>query len=405
MKKEEVVILGSTGSVGTSTVQVIEKHKDRRFRVGLLAACSNVQKIAGQAKKLGAASVYLDNPSAREDLAHLKSMKTRRVLESRSELIHFLGAGSFDIAVVTFADFEMSTLVLRALLERRDRALKVLVASKEPIVVFGDYFKELAVSHGHHLIPLDSEPSAIYQCLGGSLSANGDVEKIYLTATGGPFYKNPVAYDRVTPAMALNHPIWNMGKKITVDSATLVNKALELMEIGHLFSLSTGAVKILIHPQCVVHSMVAMRNGSILAQMGPATMKLPIHYGLLWPRGFSENGVLKPIDARAFSHLTFEEPDLKRFPALKFALEIAGIADQRKRLIARSAFLGADEAAVENFVSKRLSFAKIPTVLKETVRKAQKHFMGQGPRARAQDLEFGLQVYRWAKEKASARGG
>lgn len=395
---QNVVILGSTGSVGKSTVEVLLAEKPARFSVSLLAAAGSWPALLAQAKSLGTSCLYLDKPEAFKQAKKTLSRKTK-LLQSRGDLLGFLSSEPIDIAVVVLSDFELAALTIEALCLRSDRRIKILVASKEPMVTFGDAYRRLASKNAHAIIPLDSEPSAIFQCLNGSLDTKGSVDKIYLTATGGPFYRKPVPWDKITPEMALNHPVWKMGKKITIDSATLVNKALELMEINNLFNMPSSKIEILIHPQCVIHSMVAMKNGSILAQLGPATMKLPIHYGLLWPQGFDANGVVNHIGPQDLAQLTFDKPDFERFPCLKIALDVAKVQKEPQRLIARAALMGADEAAVESFLAGRIGFQDMPGLLRETVAAASRHWASLKAK-RQSDLKFGLSVFKWAKETA-----
>lgn len=430
MKRKKVVVLGSTGSIGCSTLEVLSNDAGKRFKVELLVARSAFGELLSQVNRYESPHFYLDDPFARErSLALLKqrgspeghlsealrsggAVARSHPFKSRQELFEFLHSQDFDICLLAFADFEMSSMALEHLLGRSDRVLNILVASKEPMVVFGDRYRQMALKNNHQLIPLDSEPSAIFQCLNGSLEANGKVETIYLTASGGPFYRKIKDRRKITPRMALKHPVWKMGKKITVDSATLLNKALELMEINNLFSIASARIKILVHPQCVIHSMVAMRNGSILAQLGHADMKIPIHFGLHWPDGFRFNGVGRPMDfASSLTGLTFEPPPLNRLPCLKLGLEVARIDKKPDRLIARSALLGADDSAVERFLSGDLSFEGIPALLRKTIERSLAYFRPRfagtalrdcrkGAGLQGSPLNQGLTVYRWAREFA-----
>ncbi|MBI4668481.1 MAG: hypothetical protein HY747_04740 [Elusimicrobia bacterium] len=445
MKRKKVVILGSTGSIGQSAEAVLLSAPKGHFCVSLVAASSSVDKLVAQARKLGSSAVYLDDAAKVRGLCngvrssfvtcpgHVtnEDLTPLRILDGRGELLGFLAGEPFDICVVALTDFELSCLAMEAMLGRKDRPLNVLVASKEPMVVLGDHFRAIALQNGHHLIPLDSEPSAIFQCLGGSIDA-ANVKKIYLTASGGPFYRPGVNLKDVTSAMALAHPKWKMGRKITIDSATLVNKALELMEIGNLFDFPVEKIEVAVHPECIVHSMVEMNNGSILAQLGPADMRLPIGYGLLWPDGFKFDGFTRPLGLNDFSRMTFEKPRPGRFPCFDTAMEVAGIGGHGvrssfvipasagggsafggkagiqinedltlwPRLLARSAFLAADEAAVEMFLAGRLKFSEMPALLKNSVNAAQSQFAKINRQAPAKGAEFCLQVYKWTKNKA-----
>ncbi len=385
---QKVVILGSTGSVGKSTVDVLLKDKNK-FKVNLLAAHSNHELLERQAKQLHCATSYLHDQASRKKVRGLR-------LLNQGSLLGFLATQNFDICVFAITDFELSTKALETILKRTDRSIRVALASKETVVVFGRYFRRLAAKNGHTILPLDSEPSAIFQCL-GSLGGDGKLEKIYLTATGGPFYRNDLDHRKVTPALALAHPIWKMGPKITIDSATLMNKAFELMEICNLFDVRADDVQILVHPQCVIHSMVAMKNGTILAQLGPADMRLPIHFALHWPDGFSQDTASRHLLVEEMNTLTFEKPDFKRFPCLKIALEVATLSDREGGLLARAALVGVDEALVGKFINGKINFADMPKILKKVTREARRRIK----RLNLQNTLVGaMSMYNWAKEVA-----
>lgn len=388
LRSDPIVILGSTGSVGKSAVDIVSKDKES-FQVVLLAAQKNSKALLAQARTLGCPKVYLEDPQAQKEASGVSVL-------TKEELLRFLAEGTFDTVVFAITDFELSTLALKTVLERSDCSLKVAVASKETVVVFGKYFRQLANINKHTLLPLDSEPSAIFQCL-GSLETKGQVAKIYLTATGGPFYRKSLDPKRITPEAALKHPIWAMGPKITIDSATLMNKAFELMEISNLFEIEPKNIEILIHPQCVIHSMVAMKNSSILAQLGPADMRLPIQFALYWPEGFRRNGAVGALSYEKLKSLTFEKPDTERFPCLKIALRVALIKDESKAMKTRAALVASDEEAVKSFLKGELSYDKIPRALEKIV-----ELFDEEDRRNKQDgfIAQGLAVYQWARGKA-----
>lgn len=406
MKRKKVAILGSTGSVGRSTLEVLMGEGAEGFSVELLAARSAMREILAQAERFRAPRFYLDNPLARERAEEYLSVhggKTRpKNLRKSQDLLDYLSSADLDIVVMAFSDFEISVLAMDRILTRSGRPVNVLVASKELMVAFGDYYRELALKNGHRIIPLDSEPSALFQCLGGRLETDGRIDLIYLTASGGPFYRKIQDHRQITPQMALKHPVWKMGQKITVDCATLLNKTLELMEIAALFNFPTERVKILVHPQCVIHSMVAMKCGSILAQLGPADMKIPIHYGLFWPNGFSAASVVRPLDFSKLMSLTFEPPPVSHLPCLKLGLEVAAIKGPAERQTARLALLGADDVAVERFLAGRLDFNHIPDLLRKVVDRSLARLAKDKKKPRNL-ISQGLEIYHWAREAAATQ--
>ncbi|MBI4369939.1 MAG: 1-deoxy-D-xylulose-5-phosphate reductoisomerase [Elusimicrobia bacterium] len=404
MKKQIVGILGSTGSIGQSALRVLSAPSGGNFTIGLLAAGSSWKEFVGQVNRQSPLWIYLDDPSARRRaMKKLTPMKTAdhgvskgsRWLINRAQLLRSLAQDSYDRLVVALSDFEFAAQALESALGRRDRKIVVLAASKEPMVVMGSYFRFLAERNGHQLIPVDSEPSAIFQCLGGNFKGAQDIHRIILTASGGPFYRNSVKHELVTPQMALRHPTWTMGRKITIDSATMVNKALEAMEIEELFGLSLDQIKIRIHPQSVIHSMVEFKNSSVIAQAGVADMALPIHYGLWWPRAASHASPARRIDWDSLRRLDFDEPDLRQFPCLAVALEAARFKGH-ERFVARSAFLGADEALVHRFINGELSYAQFPLVMRKAVNRALAVFSSKSVREKT--LKAALEVFYWAQD-------
>ncbi|MEK6543619.1 MAG: hypothetical protein AABZ44_04200, partial [Elusimicrobiota bacterium] len=338
----------------------------------------------------GCASIYVDDALAR---SRVPSGTTS--LASRQAFLDFLATQPVDACMLSLTDFELSTAAANLLLSRTDRPVRMMIASKETTVIFGRHFRQLAARNGHTILPVDSEPSAIFQCLGGSFDGGDALRKIILTATGGPFWNQPIEASRVTVAQALAHPVWRMGAKISVDSATLINKSLELMEINELFGVDVERIEILIHPECVIHSMVSMKNATVLAQMGPSDMRLAIAYALSWPHGFKQRTALQDVDFVKVGKLTFAAPDLERFPCLGVALKVAAIKEQTQAIAARAALMAADEALVAAFLQESVTFADFSGHLEAAVRFAQGV---QGPSGDPQDfLAYGLRVYAQAK--------
>ncbi|MBI4346387.1 MAG: 1-deoxy-D-xylulose-5-phosphate reductoisomerase, partial [Elusimicrobia bacterium] len=268
----------------------------------------------------------------------------------------------------------------------------VALANKEPMVMAGEQFMIEADRWGGKILPVDSEPSAMFQCLesrkvkGGLRAYGAQVRRVILTASGGAFYRHKGSLDRVTAEQALDHPTWKMGKKITVDCATLMNKGFETIEIKNLFGLSLKQIEIVIHPQSIVHSAVEFNDGSILAQMGVPDMKLPIQYAMTWPE--RTKPVVEPLDFVKAGQLTFAEPDFKRFPCLALALEAARDGSGMPAVLN-----AADEIAVEAFLAGRIKFTDIARVI-EGVMKRYK------PGARLPSFAEVLEIDEWARRKA-----
>ncbi|MCH7509191.1 MAG: 1-deoxy-D-xylulose-5-phosphate reductoisomerase [Proteobacteria bacterium] len=380
-----VSILGSTGSVGCSTLDVIARNPDA-FRVVALTARSNHRRLLQQCMVFEPdLAVLTDNGAAdvlREGLQQA-GLKTRLLA----------GAGALvEAAGLAQADFVMAAIVgaagLLPTLAAAQAGKRVLLANKESLVLAGHLLIEAVANNGATLIPIDSEHNAIFQCLpdpGGRRSKLG-VRKLWLTASGGPFLNTPVGeLETVTPEQACAHPNWDMGDKISVDSATMMNKGLELIEAGHLFAMSPDDIEILIHPQSIVHSLVEYRDGSVLAQLGNPDMRTPIAHALAWPERM-ESGV-KSLDLVAIAKLEFQAPDTDRFPCLALARAAA-----ERGGTAPAALNAANEIAVEAFLDRRLPFMEIAAVIANTME-------CHGVEA-VESLETVINADRWAREKA-----
>ncbi|MEE8463661.1 MAG: 1-deoxy-D-xylulose-5-phosphate reductoisomerase [Gammaproteobacteria bacterium] len=380
-----VSILGSTGSVGCSTLDVIGRNPDA-FRVVALTARSNHQRLLQQCIRFEPdLAVLTDNGAAdvlREGLRQA-GLKTKLLA----------GAGALvEAAGLAQADFVMAAIVgaagLLPTLAAAQAGKRVLLANKESLVLAGHLLMEAVANNGATLIPIDSEHNAIFQCLpdpGGRRSKLG-VRKLWLTASGGPFLNTPVGeLETVTPEQACAHPNWDMGDKISVDSATMMNKGLELIEAGHLFAMSPDDIEILIHPQSIVHSLVEYRDGSVLAQLGNPDMRTPIAHALAWPERM-ESGV-KSLDLVAIAKLEFQAPDTDRFPCLALARAAA-----ERGGTAPAALNAANEIAVEAFLDRRLPFMEIAAVIANTME-------CHGVEA-VESLETVINADQWAREKA-----
>ena len=325
MRTRNVVILGATGSIGQSARKVA-KDIPSRMRIVGMSAHSNAEELAAAAREFPEARTVLSGePEGGERLVELATMPE--------------------------ADLVLGTGGLRPALAAIDAGKDIAVASKEILVMAGEVVMEAARRRGVRVLPVDSEHNAIFQCLDGRETST--VRRLILTCSGGPFRKTPAAdLENVTPEMALRHPTWNMGKKITIDSATLFNKALEMIEARWLFDIGIERVDVVVHPQSIVHSMVEFVDGSILAQLGHSDMRLPIQYAATWPERVKNS--LPPLDLAALGRLDFEAPRREDFPALDLAVRAGTLGGTCPAVMN-----AANEVAVEAFLAGRMGFTGI----------------------------------------------
>jgi 1-deoxy-D-xylulose-5-phosphate reductoisomerase len=360
--QQSVTILGSTGSIGVNTLDVISRHPER-YRVYALSANNNVDALKQQCLAFKPVFAVMHDAKAAATLASELGACGTEVLSGVE--------GLQAIATHDDVDCVMAAIVggigLAPTYAAARAGKKVLLANKEALVMAGSLFMEAVAESGCLLLPIDSEHNAIFQCL--PVNKRGRFEnrdqdgfaRIVLTGSGGPFlHADPSALAAVTPAQACAHPNWQMGQKISVDSATMVNKALELIEACFLFDLDESAIDIMIHPQSVVHSMVYYRDGSVLAQLGNPDMRTPISYGLAWPERI--NAGVAELDLAAIARLDFLTPDLVRFPCLKLGREVA-----RAGASAPVILNAANELAVTGFLAGSLRFDQIPAIIDATL--------------------------------------
>jgi 1-deoxy-D-xylulose-5-phosphate reductoisomerase len=359
-----VAILGSTGSIGQSALAVVDAHPDR-LRVVALAAGENVDRFAGQVERYRPAvmtmSTELASKQARRELARRGAPIPHNVCCGAEGLIAV--ATHPDVDVVLFAS--SGTAGLDAVLAAIEAGKTIALANKEVLVMAGAVVMAAARRRGVDVLPVDSEHNAIHQCLRGH--SHGDVRRLILTASGGPFRSVPMdALRGVTRDAALRHPTWKMGPKITVDSATLMNKGLEVIEAHWLFGVSGSDIDVVVHPQSVVHSMVEFVDGSIIAQLGVTDMRLPIQYALSFPERWS--APLAPLDLTSCGPLEFEPPDTARFPCLALAFRaLSGDAGLPVVLNA------SNEVAVGAFLEGRLGFTQIAEVISGAMDEYERH--------------------------------
>jgi 1-deoxy-D-xylulose-5-phosphate reductoisomerase len=357
MKK--VLILGSTGSIGVNTLNVIRQFPER-FSVAALTVNTRIDLLEPQIHEFKPPVVVVKDEKLAEELRKKLTIKCD-VLSGIDGLISVAANLDYDIllgAMVGFAGFAPT-------LEAIKRGKRIALANKETLVVGGEIVTDLCKKHNSEIIPVDSEHSAIYQCLVGE--EINSVNKIILTASGGPFLHHSIEeLKSVTVNDALNHPTWRMGNKITIDSASMMNKGLEVIEAHWLFGLTKEKIEVVIHPQSIIHSMVEFVDGSIKAQMGLPDMKLPIQYALGFPERLESN--FKKTCLPDIKTLTFFSPDLEKFACLKLAyqaLETAGTAP--------CVLNAANEVAVDRFLSRDIKFSYIPTLINKTLEKIENH--------------------------------
>lgn len=376
---KQIAVLGSTGSIGTSCLDVVEAHRDR-LRAVALVANRKWELLAEQVRRHKPRWAVLCDES-------LKSTVPREAFGSETELL--FGAEAVErVAGDSEVDIVVAGIVgaagLRSTWTALEAGKRVAFANKETLVIAGPLVTALAQRTGGSLVPVDSEHSAIFQAM--HAGHRSEVRRIILTASGGPFRGYSTAQmQNVTPAMALAHPTWDMGPKVTVDSATMMNKALEMIEAKWLFGLDVDQIAVMIHPQSVVHSCVEFLDGSVLAQLSPPDMKLPIQYALTWPERWE--GVSPRVDWTARMSLEFSPPDFDAFPALGLGSEVA-----RKGGTCGAVLNAANEIAVERFLTNGLAFTDIPRLCRSVL---DAHDFDSSP-----SLSELFRMDRWARDEA-----
>ncbi|HEX9780095.1 MAG TPA: 1-deoxy-D-xylulose-5-phosphate reductoisomerase [bacterium] len=375
---KRVALLGSTGSIGASTLDVIRAHPDELRLVGI-AAHSNVALLAEQAAAFGVPVAAVWNAERAEALRRLAGPGCR-VLAGEAGLIELATHPDVDVVVVATSGGAGLVPLVRAI----EAGKRIALASKELLVMAGGLILRLARERRVTLIPIDSEHAALLQCLEGVPSER--VRRLTVTGSGGPLWRLPAsAMAAVTRAQVLNHPKWRMGQKITVDSATLMNKGLELIEAQRLFGVPLERLRVLIHPEAVVHAMVELEDGTMLAQLSPCDMRLPIRYALSYPERWVSAG--RSLAPEELASLHFHEPDLERFPCLRLAMRAAEAGPG-----ACVVLNGANDAAVRAYLEDAVSFTDIPRIVSETL---DRHTAGPEPA-----LEEVLELDAWARATA-----
>jgi len=363
---QKVVILGSTGSVGQSSLEVIEKNKDK-YEIACLVAFSNEDLIKVQAKKHKKAKIYIENP--RDKLSNKRFIK-------KNDLLKLISSKDVDTVIAAISGSDGLELIHHSILSGK----KVLIANKEPLVMAGEFIVNEAKKHGAKIIPIDSEHCSIHQSIQGK--KENSISKITLTCSGGPFFNLPKSeFKNISSKQALKHPIWKMGRKITIDSSTLMNKALEIIEAKYLFREDPKKIEAIIHPEGLIHSLVEFCDGTILASMALPDMKIPISYGLGFPDTI-ESGVSK-INLQKLKSLSFKPIDSQKFPSIDFAY--FALNHEKGMPIILNA---ANEVAVELFLNNKISFLNIYKLISSTLNYADKSNMDLTSVSLSSILEF-----------------
>jgi 1-deoxy-D-xylulose-5-phosphate reductoisomerase len=354
-QKRKIAILGSTGSIGTQALDVISHHPDL-FQVEMLSAGSNAELLIAQARKFNPNAVVICNKDKYKEVKDALEPLDIKVFAGVESAGDLAGGNNVDIVLASMVGFSGLAPTISAMKKGKVIAL----ANKETLVAAGSIISRLSRECGSPLIPVDSEHSAIFQSLQGE---RAQIEKLLLTASGGPFFNLPAEkFNDITVEQALNHPNWKMGSKVTIDSASMMNKGLEIMEAAWLFNIPVEKIEVVVHPQSIVHSMVQFSDGSIKAQLGYPDMRVPIQYALSYPNRIDLD--TKRISFPELKQLTFFSPDLEKFPCLRIAYD-----SFKKGGNIPCAMNAANEVAVASFLRGEIKFTQIPLVIEKTLEK------------------------------------
>ena len=357
MKKRQLAILGSTGSIGTQALEVVSEHSDL-FEVYALTANNQVDLLINQARKYMPEVVVIANERKYPELKEALEDLPIKVWAGADAIAQMVQSEPIDMVLTAMVGYSG----LRPTISAIKAGKAIALANKETLVVAGELIMKLAAEHKVPILPVDSEHSAIFQCLTGAY--DNPIEKILLTAFGGPFRRKTLEeLATVTKAQALRHPNWTMGAKITIDSASMMNKGFEMIEAKWLFDVTPDQVQVVVHPQSVIHSMVQFEDGAVIAQLGIPDMKLPIAYAFSFPTRM--RSMAPRLDFNQYSTLTFEEPDMERFRNLAFAFEAARQGGNMPCILN-----AANEVVVAAFLQDRIGFLQMSDVIERTMRKA-----------------------------------
>lgn len=355
--KKRIAILGATGSIGTQTLEVVEKNSEL-FEIEVLTANNNTQLLIAQAKKFQPNVVVISNSCHYDEVSEALKDEPIKVYAGREALQQVVEMSTIDVVVTAMVGYSGLIPTCNAIKAGKHIAL----ANKETMVVAGEIINQLAIDNKVNIYPVDSEHSAIFQCLVGEI--NNEIEKIYLTASGGPFRGFSMEQlAKVTKADALKHPNWDMGAKITIDSASMMNKGFEVIEAKWLFGLKPEQIDVIVHPQSIVHSIVQFMDGSMKAQMGLPDMKLPIQYALSFPERLPSS--FRRFNFLDYPKLTFEQPNTKKFRNLALAFEALNRGGNMPCILN-----AANEVVVHAFLNDKISFLQMPEIIEHIMEKA-----------------------------------
>lgn len=356
-KKRQIAILGSTGSIGTQTLQVVEEHPEC-FEVYAITANTRVEELIAQARKFKPEAVVIADETKYETLKEALADQPVKVYAGYESICQIVQAEPIDIVVTAMVGFSG----LRPTIEAIKAGKAIALANKETMVVAGELITHLAIENKVPILPVDSEHSAIFQCLAGE---NGNkIEKLILTASGGPFRTfTAKELEAVTKEQALRHPNWSMGAKITIDSATMMNKGFEVMEAKWLFGVEAKDIEVVVHPQSVIHSMIQFADGTVKAQLGTPDMRLPIMYALSYPTRLSSS--FPRLDFNTLGELTFEKPNLDIFPNLRFAYDALAMGGNMPCVVN-----AANEVGVSAFLADRIKFTDMSRLIERAMQSA-----------------------------------
>lgn len=357
MKQKKILILGSTGSIGINALNVIRELPEY-FSIEALTVNTCIDELEKQINEFKPSAVVVRDAEKSAELKKRINIKCE-VLSGDEGLIEITSRGNYDILLSSLVGFAGLAPTIEGIKQKK----RIALANKETLVVAGELIINLCKKYKAELIPVDSEHSAIFQCLVGE--KNSEINKLILTASGGPFFTKENLTD-VTVAEALNHPNWKMGNKITIDSATMMNKGLEVIEAHWLFNLTKEKIEVVIHPQSIIHSMVEFIDGSIKAQLSTPDMKLPIQYAFSYPERLSSNFV--NTNFPKLQQLTFFEPDLNKFKCLSMAYEVMEQSGTTPCILN-----AANEIAVDKFLKGKIGFTQIPEIINEALNKIENH--------------------------------
>ena len=353
--KRRIAILGSTGSIGTQALDVVSHHPEL-FQVEMLSAGSNASLLIEQARKFNPNAVVICNKDKYAEVKEALDPLDIKVFAGVESAGDLAGGSNVDIVLAAMVGFSGLAPTISAMKKGKVIAL----ANKETLVAAGSIITRLSREYNSPLIPVDSEHSAVFQCLQGE---RAQVEKVLLTASGGPFFNLPKEdFEKITVEQALNHPNWKMGNKVTIDSASMMNKGLEIMEAAWLFNIPADKIEVVVHPQSIIHSMVQFTDGGIKAQLGYPDMRVPIQYALSYPYRISLD--TKRLSFAELGQLTFFAPDLEKFPCLRIAYE-----SFKKGGNIPCAMNAANEVAVAGFLRGQIRFTQIPQIIEKTIEK------------------------------------